>query len=107
VLPTIFENFLPDQPNPSAAGKKIWPHIKVTQRGKYVLQPKFRSLGNTAYQAIDCSNRQVHATGDKGCRKEQNRRRKEQNRRRLEQNKSAKQLCSPASPCSIVACTFK
>jgi hypothetical protein len=99
VLPTIFENFLPDQPNPSAAGEKIQPQIKFTQIGQYVLRPKFWPLGNTANQAM-IAHRQVHATGEKGCRKEQN-------RCRLEQNKSAKTLCSPARPCSIVACTFK
>jgi hypothetical protein len=56
VLPTSFENFLPDQLNPSAAGEKNWPHTKFTHRGQYVLQPKFQPLGNTAYQAIDCSS---------------------------------------------------
>jgi hypothetical protein len=91
VLPAIFENFLQNQPNPSAAGEKIRPHIKFTHRGQYVLPPKFRPLGNTAYQVMYIAHRQVHATGEKGCCKEQN-------RRRLEQNKSAKTLCSPASP---------
>jgi hypothetical protein len=48
VLPISFENFLPYQQNPSAAGEKIRPHIKFTHKGQYVLQPKFRPLGNTA-----------------------------------------------------------
>jgi hypothetical protein len=48
VLPTSCENLLPDQTNPSAAGKKIRTHINFTRRGQYGLRPKFWPLGNTA-----------------------------------------------------------
>jgi hypothetical protein len=54
VLPTSFENFIPDQPNRSAGtGENIRPHIKFN---KYVLRQKFRPLGKTAYQTIECSS---------------------------------------------------
>jgi hypothetical protein len=88
VLPTIFENF-PDQPNPSAAGEKIRPHIKFTHRGQYVLQQNFGPLATLPTRQY-CRL----LTGEKGCHKEQN-------RRRLEQNKSAKTLGFPASSSSI------
>jgi hypothetical protein len=40
VLPTGFEKFLPDQPNTSAAGLKIWPHIKFTHKGQIFFATK-------------------------------------------------------------------